>query len=83
MAILRIGDRRSGVKWGFEITNQASPFRQNKKARRRQRKFAKNLANEKILAKWDEATATGIRRVAQLTMEHANAKRKKRTSKSK
>lgn len=57
----------------------ASPFRLNKKARRRQRKLAKRLADEKDLAKWDEVSANRIRRIAELTMNQANAKRRKKT----
>jgi hypothetical protein len=56
----------------------ASPFRLNKKARRRQRKLAKSLADEKALAKWDEVSANAFRRVAQLTLKQANAKGRKK-----
>jgi hypothetical protein len=62
----------------------ASPFRLNKKARRRQRKLAKSLADEKALAKWDEVSANTFKRIAQLTLKQANAKgRKKRPQNSK
>jgi hypothetical protein len=56
----------------------SSPFRLNKKARRRQRKLAKNLADEKSLAKWDEQSANAFRRIADLTLKQANAKRRKK-----
>jgi hypothetical protein len=55
-----------------------SPFRLNRKARRRQRKLAKKLANEEALAKWDELSANVFRRVADLTLKQANAKRRKK-----
>jgi hypothetical protein len=56
----------------------ASPFRLNKKARRRQRKLAKSLADEKGLAKWDEASANTFRRIAELALKQANARRRKK-----
>ena len=56
----------------------ASPFRLNKKTRRRGRKLAKRLAKEEPLAKWDEASANSIRRIAGLTLKQANAKRRKK-----
>lgn len=56
----------------------ASPFRLNKKTRRRERKLAKKLANEKHLAKWDETSANIFRRIAELSMKQANAKRRKK-----
>lgn len=49
-----------------------SPFRLNKKARRRGRKFARRLADEKALAKWDEVSANAFRRVAELSLKMAN-----------
>jgi outer membrane protein TolC len=55
----------------------ASPFRQNKKARQRQRKLAKRLLDEKVLAKWDGATADTIRKIAKSTLKQAKAKRRK------
>jgi hypothetical protein len=60
-----------------------SPFRLNKKARRRQRKLAKRLADEKDLAKWDEVSANALRRIAELTLKRAHAKRRKRDQKIK
>ena len=71
------GGGKSGVNWEFKIEHLASPFRLNKKARQRQRKLAKSLANEKALAKWDEATADMIRRIAKSTLKQANTKRGK------
>ena len=66
------------------MKHMASPFRQNKKARRRERKLANRFADEKTLAKWDEASADTFRRIAKLTLKQANAKRrKKRPQKSK
>ena len=56
----------------------ASPFRYNKKERQRLRKRAKRFLDEKILAKWDPATADSIRRVAALTDRQAKAKRRKK-----
>ena len=56
----------------------ASPFRLNKKTRRRERKLAKRFANEETLAKWDEASANAFRRIAGLTLKQANAKRRKK-----
>jgi hypothetical protein len=56
----------------------ASPFRLNKKARRRQRKLAKSLADEKDLVKWDKTSANTFRRIAELTLKQANAKRRKK-----
>ena len=61
----------------------ASPFRYNKKERRRLRKSAKKFLVEKILAKWDPATVDSIKRVATLTERQANARRKKRPINSK
>jgi hypothetical protein len=62
----------------------ASPFRYNKKTRRRLRKAAKRMANETTLEKWDEASADSFRQIAKLTEKQANAKRrKKRPLKSK
>jgi hypothetical protein len=62
----------------------ASPFRYNKKTRRRMRKLAKSLANEMTLEKWDDASADSFRRIAKLTEKQANAKRRnKRPLKSK
>jgi len=60
----------------------ASPFRLNKKARRRQRKFAKRIADEESLAKWDEASANSFRHIAELTLKQANAKRRKKRPKN-
>jgi hypothetical protein len=60
----------------------ASPFRLNKKTRRRERKLAKRLANEETLAKWDEASANSFRRIAELTLKRANAKRRKKRPKN-
>jgi hypothetical protein len=56
----------------------ASPFRLNKKSRRRERKLAKSFADENILAKWDEASADSFRRVAELCLKQAHAKRRKK-----
>jgi len=56
----------------------ASPFRLNKKTRRRQRKLAERLANEEDLAKWDEASANSFRRIAEIALRQANAKRRKK-----
>jgi hypothetical protein len=56
----------------------ASPFRLNKKARRRQRKLAKSLADEKDLVKWDKTSANTFRPIAELTLKQANAKRRKK-----
>jgi len=56
----------------------ASPFRLNKKARRRQRKLAKSLAEEKSLVKWDEVSANTFRRIAESILKQANAKRRKK-----
>ena len=58
----------------------ASPFRLKKKARRKQRKLAKSLLDEKVLAKWDEVSANAFRRIADLTLKQANAKRRKKRS---
>jgi hypothetical protein len=55
----------------------ASPFRLNKKTRRRVRKLAKRFTNEETLAKWDEATANSIKQIAKLSVKQANAKRHK------
>ena len=60
----------------------ASPFRLDKKTRRRQRKLAKKFANEETLAKWDETSANTIRRIAELTLKQANAKRVKKRPKN-
>ena len=68
----------SGVKLESRVNRMASPFRLNKKARRRGRKLAKRIADENILGKWDEATADILRRVAKLTLKQANAKRRKK-----
>jgi len=56
----------------------ASPFRLNKKARRRDRKLAKTFADEKLLVKWDDASADTFRQIAKLTLRQANAKRRKK-----
>ena len=56
----------------------ASPFRLNKNARRRARKIANSLADEKALAKWDKISANNIRKIAELTLKQANAKRRKK-----
>lgn len=58
------------------------PFRLNKKARRRQRKLVKSLADEKALAKWDEVSANTFRRIAESTMKQANAKRRRKDLKN-
>jgi hypothetical protein len=55
----------------------ASPFRLNKKSRRRGRKLAKRLGNEEGLEKWDEASANSFRRIAELALKQANSKRRK------
>jgi len=61
-----------------------SPFRYNKKYRRRERKLAKSMADETTLEKWNEAAADSFRRIAKLIEREANAKRrKKRPQKSK
>jgi len=62
----------------FRVNHMPSPFRLNKKARRKERKLAKKFADEKTLAKWDEASADAFRRVAKLTLNQANAKRRKK-----
>jgi len=59
-----------------------SPFRLNKKARRRGRKLAKKFTDEKSLAKWDEVTANRFRRIAELITKETNAKRRKKKSQS-
>jgi hypothetical protein len=56
----------------------ASPFRYNKKERRRLRKSAKKSLDEKILAKWDPATVDSIKRLAALTERQAKARRVKK-----
>jgi hypothetical protein len=56
----------------------ASPFRFNKKTRRRERKLAKRLANEEALSKWDETSADLFRRVAEQALKYANSKRREK-----